>query len=761
MNPAIGLLWDALSDNTGDAAVGSVARRCLERMGFSGRVINLHPARPFPKDLSLVWIAGGELLHPVGHPYYDLFRQPGRHVLFSVGTNGRPEVAHLAEYLFSSVRSRADYEALLGAGKSVEVVPCVTLLIDDHAEPRDASPADGRVLVHLHAGVPAADLVSEAEALLTALGPRAALLSFTAYNSDFALLAPLAKAAGVPLLRPSDPDEAFAWIRSARAVVCGSLHATIFAYVAGVPFLTLDYAGKIGRFLDERGLACRRLGAVSEVVKQLDALAPASVTWQTSLSRDRTIVRDALERAANSAEEALASPEAARVWSPGESIALAHSTMLRAHAEHGLRIAERVEHELERRTARAYVQRLEEQLAAHQTENQVTREYVQRLEALRGELEREALVLRADAARAKELETELVGSRAAIARADGPVVHVVIVFSRDAQVLEYCLRAVFESLAVRVLVVVVRNGAETPEVPAWAVATRRVAVLDLGEPRGFAAANNLGIDYAAQMFGVGDFFLFLNDDAAVRPETIRWMVDHLTLHPSCAIVGPRLTIWGAENHLNSLGLNVTETGEAWDEGIGRTAAQYGCLPASREVVAVTGAALMIRPELFRKLGGWSEVYEFYFEDIDLCLRAWRAGFTVRNLPEAEVAHRISSTAGKWSAFKRYLSWRNQLLLLAAHWPASMLVRVLPGLLLVQAGVFVRRLRNGCWGDAWLQVRSWAGALVRLPLVAQTRYASARSGAWLGLLRPAGSVPEIALPSVAEPVAPPFREREGT
>ena len=296
--------------------------------------------------------------------------------------------------------------------------------------------------------------------------------------------------------------------------------------------------------------------------------------------------------------------------------------------------------------------------------------------------------------------------------------------------------------------VVVRNGAEAAEVPAWVRHERWITVLDLGAAAGFARANNRGVEHGKNVFGEAEYLFFLNDDAAVAAESLRWMVDHLSEHPECAIVGPRLMIWGAEDHLNSLGLNLTEIGEAWDEGIGLPVSEYGAWPEERESVAVTGAALLVRAASFQKLGGWNEVYGFYFEDIDLCLRAWSAGATVRVLARAVVAHRVSATAGQQSAFKRYLSWRNQFLLLAAHWPFGRLLRLLPRLVGGQLAVFWRRLATRCWGDAWLQLRSWSGALVRLPRVLVTRSVGRRAGAWTRFLKPPGTVPVIRLPAVS-------------
>jgi GT2 family glycosyltransferase len=220
------------------------------------------------------------------------------------------------------------------------------------------------------------------------------------------------------------------------------------------------------------------------------------------------------------------------------------------------------------------------------------------------------------------------------------------------------------------------------------------------------------------------------------------------------VVGPRLVVWGAEDHLNSLGLNLTEAGEAWDEGIGVTAAEYGEIPEAREVVAVTGAALMIRPHEFAMLRGWSERYRFYFEDVDLCLRAWERGWTVRMYSGALAAHRVSATAGQQSRFKRYLSWRNQLVLVATHWPIALLLRSAPRLVASQGGVFWRRVRSGAWSDARLQLRAWIGAALLLPGAMAARFGRGSDYEWTRLLRRPGTVPAIHLPE-AEALGDPW------
>ncbi|MFL2840758.1 MAG: glycosyltransferase family 2 protein [Pseudohongiellaceae bacterium] len=58
----------------------------------------------------------------------------------------------------------------------------------------------------------------------------------------------------------------------------------------------------------------------------------------------------------------------------------------------------------------------------------------------------------------------------------------------------------------------------------------------------------------------------------------------------------------------------------------------------------SGGSVMMRKEMFEKLGGFSEIYKpFYYEDFDLGLRAWYQGWTSYFYPNAEVIHTDKGT----------------------------------------------------------------------------------------------------------------------
>ena len=318
-----------------------------------------------------------------------------------------------------------------------------------------------------------------------------------------------------------------------------------------------------------------------------------------------------------------------------------------------------------------------------------------------------------------------------------PTVHAIVVHHRGEDLLTRCLESLLASRDVDLQVAVVANACEEPLSP-LAEGQRRVHVLRSAAPLGFSAANNRAVAFLRERAGVPDYLYFVNDDTVSEPDVLRELVSHLDRDPRCAIAGPRLMIEG-EGRLNSLGLNVSRTGEAWDEGMGRRLEEWGPLPGARPVLAVTGSALLVRRAAFDPLGGWEELYGWYYEDIDLCLRARAAGWSVAAVPAAIVRHALSATARRDSELKLYHTFRNRLLLVAVHWPLGLLLATAPRILLSECWRLAVRVVRGEHLEARSQVRAWNGFLHLLPAALARRRRRGRRRDWVALLSPAGSV----------------------
>jgi GT2 family glycosyltransferase len=136
-------------------------------------------------------------------------------------------------------------------------------------------------------------------------------------------------------------------------------------------------------------------------------------------------------------------------------------------------------------------------------------------------------------------------------------------------------------------------------------------------------------------------------------------------------------------------------GGAWRLGFGRADAPEFDLP--RPLRAISMTASLFRRKAFEKLGGLDEDFISYLEDIDLSIRAWRAGFRGIYLPRAVARHQGSATAGgpESPLVFEHLT-RNQLLLMVKHYPLVLWLRL--------------ALRIG-----WAQLL-WAGMAIRKGLL---------------------------------------------
>jgi GT2 family glycosyltransferase len=323
-------------------------------------------------------------------------------------------------------------------------------------------------------------------------------------------------------------------------------------------------------------------------------------------------------------------------------------------------------------------------------------------------------------------------------------VHAVVVHHRGEEILSRCLETLLASPGVDLRVAVVANACPEP-LPRAAEAHPRVHVLRSDAPLGFAVANNRGAALLREQGGRPGYLYFLNDDTASDPDALARLVEHVRKTPSCAVAGPRLMIDRSDAIVNSLGLNVAVTGEAWDEGLGRPLRECLPLPASRPAIAVTGTALLARADVLERLQGWREIFHYYYEDVDLCLRARALGGEVEVVTGAVVGHAVSATARRDSDFKRYHILRNRLLLLALHWPPQLLLQAVPRVLALELGRFLARTGRGRWDLVRVQRRAWADFARMLPAAWRLRARGGWQTSWTSLLKPPGAIPEIRLP----------------
>jgi len=227
-------------------------------------------------------------------------------------------------------------------------------------------------------------------------------------------------------------------------------------------------------------------------------------------------------------------------------------------------------------------------------------------------------------------------------------------------------------------IVVVDNGGET-SVP------EGVRLISPGANLGFTAGANLGAHEARE-----DVLVFLNPDAVAAPGALR-RLEAVLADRTIGIAMARLRLAERPELLNSAGTEVHVTGIGWAGGYGEPA---DSITELREVAAPSGAAMAMRAQTFRELGGFAEELFMYLEDVELGWRARLAGYRVVLDPRADVFHQYEY--GR-NPRKSYFLERNRLVFCLTAYSARLLLLLWPLLLATELGMVGLALK-----ERWLR-----------------------------------------------------------
>ncbi|HWQ99800.1 MAG TPA: glycosyltransferase family 2 protein [Candidatus Methylomirabilis sp.] len=185
-----------------------------------------------------------------------------------------------------------------------------------------------------------------------------------------------------------------------------------------------------------------------------------------------------------------------------------------------------------------------------------------------------------------------------------------------------------------------------------------VTVVDAGGNVGFAAGNN-----AAFRRATGEYVMLVNPDLTIFPGEMEKLIAYADEHPDVGIVGPRVN-----NPNGTRQESCTRFPHALMPLYSRTflgKTRFGRRAvdwyhqrdmdhdADHETDSLFGAALLIRKNALDEFGLFDERFFMYYEDVDLCRRAWMTGWKVRYAPSARFAHyhqRQSLIRAPWELF---------------------------------------------------------------------------------------------------------------
>lgn len=244
-------------------------------------------------------------------------------------------------------------------------------------------------------------------------------------------------------------------------------------------------------------------------------------------------------------------------------------------------------------------------------------------------------------------------------------VSIIIVNYRTADLVIDCIHSIFsQNSGVDFEIIVVDNASGDDSAhKIEACFGERIRVIRSPENLGFGKGNNLGAQYA-----VGRYLFLLNPDTYLLNDAVRILADYMDAHSEVGVAGGNLFFPdGSPAPSFSRSFDVPEREEkqaAWRSiiggklreklGVHKKEAHLATFNDSGEDIPVGyifGADMMVRHDVFRKLGGFDPDFFMYAEEEELSWRISRAGYRIMSVPRAQIVHlegASTSTSGGFS-----------------------------------------------------------------------------------------------------------------
>ncbi|HLD26637.1 MAG TPA: glycosyltransferase family 2 protein [Patescibacteria group bacterium] len=201
-----------------------------------------------------------------------------------------------------------------------------------------------------------------------------------------------------------------------------------------------------------------------------------------------------------------------------------------------------------------------------------------------------------------------------------------------------------------------------------------VAYLPQKENKGFSASINKGTEYAQN-----EWLAILNDDIEINDQALfNKLINYAQKNNLCATT-PVLV--KPNGKVENYGYQVLPWGKI------KLITHYDPLHTNSDYLdGLTAACLLIKTEIFKKIGGFDERFFAYLEDVDLFLRLKKKGKKFGVCGTISVVHNHMTTSIHMGNFKQKQDFKNWIRIIIKHWDRKTVVKNFPS-------IFIERLRN--------------------------------------------------------------------
>lgn len=212
-------------------------------------------------------------------------------------------------------------------------------------------------------------------------------------------------------------------------------------------------------------------------------------------------------------------------------------------------------------------------------------------------------------------------------------------------------------------VIVADNGSTDHSIEMLRKEFPSVSLILLDRNYGFAEGYNKALEQLEHPYA-----LLLNSDVEVTEGWLKPLLDYMESHPNTAACQPKIRAQrhpSAFEHAGAAGGYMDSLGYPFCRGriMDVVEEDNGQYDQVAQVFWATGAALMVRTDVYQQMGGLDGRFFAHMEEIDLCWRMRCRGWKLVCVPQSVVYHVGGATLNKSNPRKTYLNFRNNLLMI--------------------------------------------------------------------------------------------------
>ena len=242
---------------------------------------------------------------------------------------------------------------------------------------------------------------------------------------------------------------------------------------------------------------------------------------------------------------------------------------------------------------------------------------------------------------------------------------IIIVHYKDLESLELCIHALELQTCLPASIIIVDNSDDLPH---DLQSTLNIELIRPKANLGFAVACNLATRHAQS-----EHIVFLNADAFPRQDWLEQLFVYLERYPERVCLSSKQVFYEAPHLLDGTGDSYHPSGLYWRRGYKKPLQPY-----PEEVFSASGAAMLVKRDVFLELGGFDETFFAYGEDVDFGFRLRLVGHASYYCEDAVVEHvGYSSSGGRHSSFSLYYGHRNLVWVFFKNMPFPFLLLFLP------------------------------------------------------------------------------------